>query len=70
MIWRFILRITTALKNHETKIKKKEIHLHYFPNFDLSNGKVEDALLHFKDFKNENSSLFGFHNKLVKAIVY
>jgi transposase len=49
------------------KIKEKEIHLHYFPTFDSLKNKVEEALLHFKDLKNEVLSLFGFYNKLAKA---
>jgi transposase len=49
------------------KIKEKEIHLHYFPTFDSLKKKVEEALLHFKDLKNEVLSLFGFYNKLAEA---
>jgi transposase len=49
------------------KIKEKEIHLHYFPTFDSLKNKVEEALLHFKDLKNEVLSLFGFYNKLAEA---
>ncbi len=49
------------------KIKEREIHLHYFPTFDSLKNKVEEALLHFKDLKNEVLSLFGFYNKLAKA---
>ena len=49
------------------KIKEKEIHLHYFPTFDSLENKVEEALLHFKDLKNEVLSLFGFYNKLAEA---
>ena len=49
------------------KIKEKEIHLHYFPTFDTLKNKVEEALLHFKDMKNEILSLFGFYNKLSEA---
>jgi transposase len=48
------------------KIKEKEIHLHYFPTFDSLKNKVEEALLHFNDLKNEILSLFGFYDKLVK----
>ncbi|RZB35625.1 MAG: hypothetical protein SRB2_02922 [Desulfobacteraceae bacterium Eth-SRB2] len=46
------------------KIKEKEIHLQYFPTFDSLKNKVEEALLHFQDLKNEVLSLFGFYNKL------
>ena len=46
------------------KIKEKEIHLQYFPTFDLLKNKVEEALLHFQDLENEVLSLFGFYNKL------
>ena len=49
------------------KIKEKEIHLHYFPTFDSLKDKVEEALLHFKDLKNEVLSLFGLYNKLAEA---
>ena len=49
------------------KIKEKEIHLHYFPTFDTLKNKVEEALLHFKNMKNEILSLFGFYNKLSNA---
>jgi len=49
------------------KIKEKEIHLHYFPTFNSLKNKVEEALLHFKDLKNEVLSLFGFYNKLAEA---
>ena len=49
------------------KIKEKEIHLHYFPTFDTLKNKVEEALLHFKNMKNEILSLFGFYNKLSEA---
>ncbi|MDI6791458.1 MAG: IS630 family transposase [bacterium] len=49
------------------KIKEKEIHLHYFPTFDSLRNKVEEALLHFRDLKNEVLSLFGFYNELAEA---
>ncbi len=49
------------------KIKEKEIHLYYFPTFDSLKNKVEEALLRFKDLKNEVLSLFGFYNKLAEA---
>ena len=49
------------------KIKEKEIHLHYFPTFDSLKNKVEEAILHFKELKNEVLSLFGFYNKLDAA---
>lgn len=35
------------------KIKEKEIHLHYFPTFDSLKNKVNNALLHFTDMKEE-----------------
>jgi len=43
------------------KIKEKEVHLHYFPTFESLKNKVEEALLHFKDLRNEVLSLFGFY---------
>jgi transposase len=46
------------------KIKEKEVHLHYFPTFDSLKNKVEEALLNFKDMKNEILSLFGFYKNL------
>ena len=46
------------------KIKEKEIHLHYFPTFESLKNKVEEALFHFKDMKNEILSLFGFYREL------
>jgi len=49
------------------KIKEREIHLHHFPTFDSLKDKVEEALLHFKDLKNEVLSLFGFYKNLVEA---
>ncbi len=49
------------------KIKEKEIHLHYFPTFDLLKDKVEEALIYFKNIKNEILTLFGFYNNLVEA---
>jgi transposase len=49
------------------KIKEKEIHLHHFPTFDSLKDKVEEALLHFKDLKNEVLSLFGFYKNPVEA---
>jgi hypothetical protein len=49
------------------KIKEKEIHLHYFPTFDSLRNKVEVALLHFKDLKNEVLLLFGFYKKLAEV---
>ena len=48
------------------KIKEKEIHLQYFPTFETLKNKVEEALLHFKNMKNEILSLFGFYNELSK----
>lgn len=49
------------------KIKEKEVHLHYFPTFDSLKNKVEEALLHFRDLKNEVLSLFGFYHELAIA---
>jgi transposase len=46
------------------KIKEKEIHMHYFPTFDSLKNKVEEALINFKDLKNEILSLFGFYKNL------
>ena len=46
------------------KIKQKEIHLQYFPTFDSLKNKVQEALLHFQDLKNEVLSLFGFYKNL------
>ena len=43
------------------KIKEKEVHLHYFPTFESLKNKIEEALLHFKDLRNEVLSLFGFY---------
>ncbi len=51
------------------KIKEKEIHLHYFPTFESLTNKVEEALLRFKDLKNEILSLFGFYRKLSANII-
>lgn len=49
------------------KIKEKEIHLHYFPTFDSLKNKVQEALLHFHNLKEEVLSLFGFYRELAKA---
>jgi len=38
--------------------KVKMLHLHYFPTFDSLKNKVEEALFHFKDLKNEILSLW------------
>jgi len=38
--------------------------MHYFPTFDSLKNKVEEALINFKDMKNEILSLFGFYNNL------
>lgn len=46
------------------KIKEKETHLHYFPTFESLKDKVEEALIHFKDLKNEILALFVFYNDL------
>jgi len=50
------------------KIKEKEIHLHYFPTFDSLKSKVQEALLHFQDMKNEITSLFNFYDELAEAL--
>lgn len=49
------------------KIKGKEIHLLYFPTFNSLKDKFEEALLHFKDLKDEVLSLFGFYKNLAEA---
>ena len=46
------------------KIKEKDIHLHYFPTFESLINKVEEALIRFKDLKNEILSFFGFYDNL------
>jgi len=46
------------------KIKEKEIRLHYFPTFESLVDKVEVALIHFRDLKNEVLALFGFYDNL------
>jgi len=46
------------------KIKEKEIHLTYFPTFDLLKNKVEEALLHFENMEEEILSLFVFYHEL------
>jgi len=50
------------------KIKEKEIHLHYFPTFDSLKNKVQEALLHFQDMKNEILSLFNFYAELAAEL--
>jgi transposase len=50
------------------KIKEKEIHLHYFPTFDSLKTKAQEALLHFKELKNEVLSLFTFYRDLAEAL--
>ncbi len=50
------------------KIKEKEIHLHFFPTFRSLKNKVEKALLHFKDMRNEILSLFVQYNKLSESV--
>ena len=49
------------------KIKEKEIHLHYFPTFDPLKKKVNEALLHFGDMKEQILSLFVKYQKLSEA---
>lgn len=49
------------------KIKQKEVHLHYFPTFESLKEKVEEALLHFENLKEEILVLFGFYNNLARA---
>ena len=46
------------------KIKEKEIHLHYFPTFETLKERVREALLHFKNLKEEVLSLFVFYEEL------
>ena len=48
-------------------IKKDEIHLHYFPDFDSLKQKVELALLHFADKQKDILDLFGFYKKIKAA---
>lgn len=40
------------------KIKQHGTHLHYFPDFEASKGKVEQALLEFNHAPQEVLSLF------------
>lgn len=49
------------------KIKQKEIHLHYFPTFDFLKEKVNEALIYFKNIRNEVLTLFGFYDNLAEA---
>jgi hypothetical protein len=38
------------------------------PTFDSLKNKVHEALLHFKDLKNEVLSLFAFYRDLAEAL--
>ncbi len=49
------------------KIKQKEIHLHYFPTFDFLKEKVNEALIYFKNIRNEVLTLFGFYDNLAEV---
>ena len=49
------------------KVKEKDIHLHYFPTFDSLKYKVEEALIRFRNMKDEILALFGFYDNLVEA---
>jgi transposase len=46
------------------KIKGKETHLHYFPTFRSLKKKVNEALFHFENLKDEVLSLFGLYDRL------
>ncbi len=46
------------------KIKEKETHLHYFPTFQSLKNRVNEALLHFGNMKDEVLSLFGLYDSL------
>jgi len=46
------------------KIKEKETHLHYFPTFQSLKDRVNEALLHFGNMKDEVLSLFGLYDRL------
>lgn len=48
------------------KIKEKETHLHYFPTFDSLMNKVDEALIRFKNLREEILALFGFYSNLVE----
>jgi len=50
------------------KVKKEGTHLHYFPTFQDLVGKVEEALLVFKNTAKEILSLFGLYNDLLQSI--
>ena len=46
------------------KIKENDVHLHYFPTFESLKKRVGEALLTFRDLKNEVFKLFVFYNDL------
>lgn len=46
------------------KIKERETRLHCFPTFQSLKDKVNEALLHFENLKDEVLSLFGLYNRL------
>ena len=48
-------------------VKKDEIHLHYFPDFDSLKQKVQVALLHFADKQKDILELFGFYKEIKVA---
>ena len=49
------------------KIKGKEIRFHYFPTFDFLKYKVEEALIRFRNMKDEILVLLGFYDNLVEV---
>lgn len=44
------------------KIKEKEVHLHYFQNFESLGNRAEEGLPRFNELKKEILSLFVFYN--------
>jgi transposase len=46
------------------KIKEKETHLHYFLTFQSLKDRVNEALVHFENLKDEVLSLFGLYDRL------
>jgi hypothetical protein len=46
------------------KIKEKETHLRYFPDFRSLRNRADEALLHFENMREEVLSLFGLYNRL------
>lgn len=49
------------------KVKKEGTHLHYFPTFQDLVGKVDEALLLFKNTAKEILSIFGFYSNLAQS---